>query len=433
MKYRYVLLMIQSFFLEIIRLLGEMAPYLTLGFVLAGLLNAFVPKQTVVRHLGKESVGSAIKAAMIGVPLPLCSCGVVPTGVGLLKRGASRAATVSFLISTPQTGVDSIAVTYGFFGWVFAIFRPVAAFLSGIVGGVASLLVKQDEASENHWLKYHIKDEDALEEANGVLGIGKKLLSGMRFAFIELLGDIAFWLVVGLAVATVISMAVPPNFFSENLPRGWTQMLVMMLFGIPLYVCSTASIPIAAVLMTKGISAGAAFVFLVTGPATNAATMLIIGRVMGWRVLAVYLGSIFLLALGFGIGLDWLTGATGIHVMPMMEHDHRLNPIITWGTAGLLTFFIVLHFMKKLESKLARKKTAEIEGSNMDIKIEGMHCSHCVKTVTQALKNTPGVTFVEVFLDSGSAHVEGNQLNRDTLAYAIEEVGYRVKPEKTPS
>ena len=425
--------MLHQFLLEIIRLLGEMAPYLTLGFVLAGLLHAFVPKQAVVRHLGKESVGSAIKATMIGVPMPLCSCGVIPTGIGLLKRGASRAATVSFLISTPQTGVDSIAVTYGFFGWTFAIFRPVAAFLSGILGGIAVLFVKPHDETENHWLKYHVKSEDALEQAGGVRGFGKKLISGMRFAFIELLGDIAFWLVIGLALAALISMIIPEGFFSENLPLGWPQMLVMMAFGIPLYVCSTASVPIAAVLMTKGISAGAAFVFLVTGPATNAATMLIIGRVMGWRVLGVYLSSIILLALGFGFGLDWLTGATGIQINPMMQHDHGLNPILTWGTAGLLTFFIVLHFMRKMERRLASKSVVMTGEPAMDLKIEGMHCSHCVQTVTDALKNAPGVTFVEVFLDSGSAHVQGDHLDRNVLSYAIEEVGYKVQPDKAPS
>ena len=420
--------MIQQFLLEILRLLGEMAPYLTLGFVLAGLLHAFVPKEAVVRHLGKESLGSAIKATMIGVPMPLCSCGVVPTGIGLLKRGASRAATVSFLISTPQTGLDSIAVTYGFFGWLFAIFRPTAAFLSGILGGIATMLLKQEHDTDSHWLKYHIKGEDALEEeaSGGIRGFGKKLASGMRFAFIDLLGDIAFWLVIGLAVAAVISMAIPEDFFSDKLGRGWPQMLMMMTFGIPLYVCSTASVPIAAVLMTKGITAGAAFVFLVTGPATNAATMLIIGRVMGWRVLGVYLGSIILLALSFGFGLDWLTGTTGINIVPMIEHEHGLNPIITWGTAGLLTFFMMLHFMDKIERRFVRRKVVESAGATMDIKIDGMNCSHCQRTVTQAIMNVPGVTDADVSLDTGQAHIEGENVRVEDVTKAVEAVGYKV-------
>jgi hypothetical protein len=422
--------MLYQFFLELLRLLGEMAPYLVLGFVLAGMLHAFVSKQAVVRHLGKESVGSALKGTLIGVPMPLCSCGVIPTGIGLLKRGASRAATVSFLISTPQTGVDSIAVTYGFFGWTFAIFRPVAAFLSGIIGGIAALFLAPDSKADNHWLDYHVKGEDALEEGEERRGFFRKLASGMRYAFMELLGDIALWLVIGLVVATLISMAIPENFFSDKLGRGFPQMLVMMLFGIPLYVCSTASVPIAAVLMTKGISAGAAFVFLVTGPATNAATMLIIGRVMGWRVLAVYLGSIVLLALSFGIGLDWLTGATGIEIAPVMEHHHGLNPVITWGAAGLLTFFIALHFARKLQRKFTRGETQESQGPIMDIKIDGMHCSHCEKTVKQAILNVPGVTRADVSLDTGQAHVEGTNMDFHAVSQAIEAVGYKVLSEK---
>ena len=424
--------MIHTFFTELLRLFGEMAPYLTLGFVLAGLLHAFIPKEAVVRHLGKESLGSVIKATMIGVPMPLCSCGVVPTAVGLLKRGASRAATVAFLISTPQTGIDSIAVTYGFFGWVFAIFRPVAAFLSGILGGIATLFVKSGHDEESHWLKYHVREEDALEqvESNGVRRASRKLVQGMRFAFMELLGDIAFWLVIGLVVATLISMVIPDDFFADNLGRGLPQMLLMMAIGIPLYVCSTASVPIAAVLMMKGISAGAAFVFLVTGPATNAATMIIIGRVMGWRVLSVYLGSIIVLALSFGLGLDWLTGVTGWQVTPLMEHEHGLNPILTWGTAGLLTFFIVLHFTKRLERRLARRKTNETKESAMDLKIEGMHCSHCERTVTQAILNVPGVTSADVSLDTGQAHVEGANVTLDAVQKAVTAVGYRVINEE---
>lgn len=420
--------MIHQFLVELLRLFGEMAPYLTLGFVLAGLLHAFVPKEAVVRHLGKESLGSVIKSTMIGVPMPLCSCGVVPTAVGLLKRGASRAAVVAFLISTPQTGIDSIAVTYGFFGWLFAIFRPIAAFLSGILGGIATLFVKSDSKADAHWLEYHVRGEDALEtgESNGVRDVGRKLAGGMRFAFVELLGDIAFWLVIGLVVATLIAMVIPDDFFGDKLSRGLPQMLVMMAIGIPLYVCSTASVPIAAVLMMKGISAGAAFVFLVTGPATNAATMLIIGRVMGWRVLGVYLGSIIVLALSFGFGLDWLTGATGLQITPLMDHDHGLNPIITWGSVGLLTFFIVLHFTRRLERRFAGRKTLESKGSAMDIKIEGMTCSHCERTVTQAIMNVPGVTQANVSLASGRAHIEGEDVTLEAVTKAVEAVGYRV-------
>jgi uncharacterized membrane protein YraQ (UPF0718 family)/copper chaperone CopZ len=419
--------LVQGFLLETLRLLGQMAPYLTLGFIFAGLLHSFVPRRTVARHLGGETVGSAVRAALIGVPLPLCSCGVVPTGIGLRKRGASRAAVVSFLISTPQTGVDSILATYGFFGWVFAVFRPVAAFASGILGGIATLLLKKPSADDEHWLRYHIRSEDALENNAPSLSVFQKLFKGMRFAFIELLGDIALWLVLGLAVAAVIALAIPDDFFADRLPSGLVQMLVMMAFGIPLYVCSTASIPIAAVLMAKGISAGAAFVFLMTGPATNAATMLIIGRVMGWRVLTMYLSSIALLALGFGLGLNALIAGIGLPVMSAMAHEHAMLPDwITRITAALLTFFIALHFTKSVERRFSKRPTMTTD-HGIDLIIAGMTCSHCVRTVTEALKSVPGVTEAQVTLAGGRARVEGANLNREDLKKAVEDVGYEVK------
>lgn len=415
------------FLLEGLFLLGQMAPYLILGFIFAGLLHAFVPKRAVVRHLGGETLGSAVKAAVIGVPMPLCSCGVVPTGIGLRKRGASRAAVVSFLVSTPQTGVDSIAATYAFFGWVLAVFRPLAAFVSGIVAGAATLLLKRNTADDEHWLKYHVQSEDALETEGNAGSVWVRFARGMRFAFVELLGDISLWLVLGIALAAVISLIVPDDFFADRLPEGMVQKLVMMVIGIPLYVCSTASIPIAAVLMTKGVSAGAAFVFLMTGPATNAATMLIIGRVMGRRVLMVYLASIALTALGFGVALDFLVAHWGLTIESAAAHEHLLSGWITWGSAGLLTFFITLHFVEWLDRRLLRRGTMAGEGKGMELIVEGMTCSHCVRTVTDALKNVPGVTHAEVTLATGRAKVEGENLNSEDLKKAVEEVGYRIK------
>ncbi len=418
---------LNSFLLELLILLGDMAPYLILGFVLAGLLHAFIPKSVVVRHLGKESAGSAVKAALLGVPMPLCSCGVIPTGIGLLKRGASRAAVVSFFIATPQTGLDNVMITYGLLGGLFAVFTVVSTFLSGIVGGIATLLLKSPMANEQHWQQYHVKSEDALEQVSGPLTLVDRLRSGLRFAFVDLLRDISTWLVLGLVVAALISLFVPADFFSGNLGSGIGTKLLMMVFGIPLYVCSAASVPIAAVLMTKGVSAGAAFVFLMTGPATNAATMIIIGRVMGTKVLAVYLGSIALLALGFGILLDFIVQASGQPIIPSIYHDHTgLGAWITWLSAGLLTFFIVLHSFEKLARKFS-KSNAVSSMNTMDLEITGMNCSHCVRAVTDSLKTVPGVTNADVSLDTGYARVTGDALDRALLVQAVESVGYGVK------
>lgn len=402
----------------------EMAPYLILGFTLAGALHALVPRKAVGRHLGGENLISSFKAAVLGVPMPLCSCGVIPTGVGLRKRGASRAATVSFLISTPQTGVDSILVTYGFFGWALAIFRPIAAFVSGVLGGLAVMLVKPG-AREEEWMKHHLHSEDALAEADDRKPMSEKFKDAYHFAFKELLGDIAFWLVVGILVAGVISTAIPDDFFAGKLGGGIGAMLLMMLFGLPLYVCSTASVPIAAVLMTKGISAGAAFVFLMTGPATNAATMLVIARALGSKVLAVYLASIAGFALLFGLGLDYLLANTPLTIN-MPEHLHH-HGVAWWqlASAAVLTYFVLRHFYFKLKRRFGAAPVAMSD--KLQLNIEGMNCSHCVKNVKDSLEKVSGVSGVDVNLDNGTAVVDGDKLDRATLTAAVEGAGYKVK------
>jgi hypothetical protein len=276
-------------------------------------------------------------------------------------------------------------------------------------------------------MKYHVRAEDALESEENRASFFVRFARGMRFAFVELLGDISLWLVLGLALAAVISLVIPDDFFADRLPGGIVQKLVMMIFGIPLYVCSTASIPIAGVLMAKGVSAGAAFVFLMTGPATNAATMLIIGRVMGKRVLTVYLLSIALLSLGFGAGLDFLIARFGLTIESAAAHEHLLPGWITWGTAGLLTFFITLHFVEWFDRRFLRRRAMAGEEEGTELIVEGMTCSHCVLTVTEALKNVPGVTDAEVTLATGRARVTGENLSRESLKEAVERVGYRIK------
>ncbi|HEY3295121.1 MAG TPA: SO_0444 family Cu/Zn efflux transporter [bacterium] len=420
--------LIWRFLSEMLTLLGEMAPYLTLGFIFAGLLHVFVPKNAVARHLGGETAGSAVRGALMGIPLPLCSCGTVPTAMGLRKRGASRASVVSFLISTPQTGLDAILATYGFFGWLFAIFRPVAAFISGVLGGIATRLFTRGSAAEDdHWMTYHVRAEDALEE-NGGRSIGQRLAGGMNFAFRELLGDIALWLVVGLAVAAAMALIVPDDFFARKVQGELPQMLMMIALSVPLYVCSTGSIPIAAVLIAKGISPGAAFVFLMCGPASNAGTLVIIGRVMGGRVLSLYLGSITITAVAMGFILNGVIAQTGWAVAAPMTHDHSMLPAwLTYGTSLLLAALMVWHFVEWFRIKFSGRNIMTSNGKGFDLTVEGMNCSHCVRTVTETLKSVPGVNVVNVTLENGLAHVEGENLDRATLANAVTGVGYKVK------
>jgi len=408
-------------------LYNEMAFWLLMGFTLAGLLYLLIPKSAVARHLGKESLGAAWKASLLGVPLPLCSCGVIPTAIGLRKQGASRAATISFLISTPQTGVDSIAVTYSFLGPIFALFRPVAAFLSGVVGGTLMILFGGKQTGPEMPIEAASTDENLLEHERQMraLPIRIKLRKMIYYAFDQLLGDIAFWLVIGLLIAAAIALAIPENFFAEQIGAGLPSMLLLMVAGIPLYVCATASVPIAAVLMLKGVSAGAAFVFLMAGPATNAATMMVIGRVMGKRVLASYLLTVAVLSLTMGLALNVFLGWTGWGQSIAGHIGHEILPMwLQIGASVVLGGLLLRHFVRVWRRRLASEE--DKEPGVKTLAVVGMTCSHCAESVHSALASVRGVQKVEVNLERGIAHVEGTNVRDDELKQAVEGIGYTV-------
>jgi uncharacterized protein len=283
----------------------EMAPYLLFGFLVAGVLSVFVTTEFVERHMGGRGIVSVLKASIFGVPLPLCSCGVIPVAVSLRRHGASRGAAAAFLLSTPQTGVDSIMVTYGLLGPVFAVFRPLAALLTGVVGGW--LVDAADRLPDNGAATTVCTDECCAPRP----GHGR-LLRMLRYAFVVLPRDIGRPMLAGVLAAGLIAAVVPDDFFASALGTGIGAMVVMMLAGIPLYVCATASVPIAAALIAKGVSPGAALAFLITGPATNAAAIVTIWKVLGRRTALIYLGTIAVAALLSGLLLDNVFVITGI-------------------------------------------------------------------------------------------------------------------------
>ncbi|OHB67275.1 MAG: hypothetical protein A2Y77_07615 [Planctomycetes bacterium RBG_13_62_9] len=305
---------------------AEMSPYLLFGFLVAGLLSVFVSQRMVERHLGGQGIGPLLKASLFGIPLPLCSCGVIPVSMSLHKHGASKGATISFLLSTPQTGVDSIFVTYSLLGPVLAIFRPLIALVTGLVGGI---LVNVFGQSLQYGIR-HPPSEDvppAEEKCAGqcchAVKPGRKLLDGLRYGFLTLPRDIGKPLLVGLVVAALISAFVPDDFFAEHIGTGLPSMLLMMVVGIPIYVCASASVPVAAAMILKGLSPGAAFVFLMTGPATNAAGLATIWNTLGRRTAILYLVTVAVCALAGGLLLD--------AIIPHMElaaatHLHDMGP-----------------------------------------------------------------------------------------------------------
>jgi uncharacterized membrane protein YraQ (UPF0718 family) len=278
-----------------ISLLNEMSPYLLFGFLIAGVLKVFVPKDIYIRHLAKPNFRSVLWAAIAGIPLPLCSCGVIPTAMSLRKEGASKGATVAFLISTPQPGVDSMPQPTLFWACHFAIFRPLVAFITGIFGGV--LTNKMDTNPKTASIPL---EEEAEYKSNN------KVLQALHYGFVEMIQDIGKWLIIGIIGAGLIAIFIPESFFSAYLSNPFLNMLIVLAISVPMYICATGSIPLAAVLMMKGLSPGAALVLLMAGPATNIATMTVVGKVLGKKALAVYLGSIILGAITFGLVIDYL-------------------------------------------------------------------------------------------------------------------------------
>ncbi len=300
--------------------LGQMAPYLLFGFLVAGVLSVCISPEFVERHLGGRGFGPVLKAAFLGVPLPLCSCGVIPVSASFHRHGASRAATTSFLLSTPQTGVDSIAVTYALLGTAFAVFRPAAALATGLLGGLLVMLFAQpnhDGESDEP------KSPECAEACCAGRGRRNVVWRALEYGFIILPRDIGVALLVGVVIAGAIGALVPPNQWQPYLGGGILSILLMMALGIPLYVCASASVPIAAGLMHAGASPGTALAFLIAGPATNAATITTIWKLLGGRTAALYLLTVAISAIASGLALDWLIPAMEVGMPQLTGHSHE--------------------------------------------------------------------------------------------------------------
>jgi uncharacterized protein len=288
---------VQQFVWDLWVTMVEMSPYLLLGFLVAGVMSVWISPAKVERHLGGRGLLPILKASAFGVPLPLCSCGVIPVSMSLRKHGAGKGATIAFLLSTPQTGVDSILVTYSLLGPVFTVLRPVIALVTGVIGG--ALVDGFDPGSAEA-----AGPDDKAGDACCPNCKTSKWAKAIRYGFVSLPRDIGRPMLLGLLVAAGISAAIPKDFFAPVLGGGIAAMLVMAAIGVPMYVCATASVPIAAALIAKGASPGAALVFLMTGPATNAASLLTIWSQLGHRTAWLYLLTVVGSAIGCGLAID---------------------------------------------------------------------------------------------------------------------------------
>lgn len=329
-----------------------MSPYLLLGFLLAGLMHAFIPGTYFQKYLSKHSWRSVVNAALFGIPLPLCSCGVIPTAMSLRKEGASKGAVVSFLIATPQTGVDSIIATYSLMGWAFAVVRPIAALVTAMLGGTMvnftdnSEIVAPHPAERNHSCCGHDHDHCSCghDHDHHVHGFFGKLKEAIFYAFVEMMQDIGKWLVVGLVAAGLITILVPDSVFAVFQGNTFASMLLVLCIAIPMYLCATGSIPIAVALMLKGLTPGAGLVLLLAGPACNFASILVVRKVLGTRTLVTYLASIIVGAIGFGCLIDWLQFSDTINFMSHLSAHgaccHEPSSWFAWGCTILLAILL---------------------------------------------------------------------------------------------
>lgn len=489
-----------------------MAPYLILGFLVAGALYIWIKPSFVQRHLGGGRFASVLKATLLGIPLPLCSCGVIPVAASLRRQGAGKGATTAFLLATPQTGVDSIAVTYSLMGGFFAVFRPLAALVSGIAGGMIVSLFERNgrgggKRSDESGLAGAGGNGSGTESmaAAGAIHTGEKedgggsccggscesggsgagggdsrkhsLLDGLRYGLVTLPSDIGRALLIGVVLAGAIGAFAPPDLFAD-LPGGTlVQMLFMMAVGIPLYVCATASVPVAAALMMKGISPGAALVFLISGPATNAAAISTIWKIMGRRTAVIYLAVVAVFALLSGLAADLLMGEMTVHAGHMHQHDAGLGILEIVSGIALIGIMAVAigPWRKRAVPEAALQDTAQaavqsspasgekLPGGAMQVgtmasgaeptaaersgagraevltpvsvpqpdasgvmtfNVRGMRCSHCAGMIRQNLESVPGVTRVDVSLETGVVAVRGIGLDRQSLGTIISNLGY---------
>jgi uncharacterized protein len=420
---------IKTFGSELLSILMEMAPYLLLGFFFAGLLHLLFPKKKVRKYMGKNNFRSIMNASLLGVPLPLCSCGVIPTAVSFYKHGASKPSTVSFLISTPQTGVDSIFVTYSLLGLPFAIIRPIVAFATGIFGGV---LAGKIDKGKDDTIQAGNNDSDELPS-----GFFPKIREMFRYSFIEFLQDISNWLIIGLLIAALISVFVPDNFFADKIPNSFVGMILILIIAIPVYICATASVPVAAALMLKGLSPGAALVLLMAGPATNAATITMIGKILGKKSLFSYLGAIITGAILSGLFIDYFLPRQWFmlseHYGHMNHEHHQMLPEwLKLGSALLLLLLIINGYVRKY---LIKDKMVEPEDKNFDasgiktIHVGGMSCNHCKENVENSIKSVSGVDEVTVDLATGKVSISGKEVDLVKVKSGIESIGYTFSEE----
>ena len=387
---------------ESARLWMAMAPYLLLGMFIAGILHAFLGQSFITRHLGGNGFISILKATLFGIPLPICSCGVIPVAASLKKEGANKSATLSFLVSTPTTGIDSIFATYSLMGPLFAIFRPLAAFISGITIGTLNFLFNRE------------KKKTTVVHRHPSLPSNFKIKEVFRYGFVELAEDIGKWLLIGVIIGGTLTVVIPEDLLTGYFSHPFLHFLIILVLAIPLYVCATGSIPIAAALIGKGFSPGAALVFLIAGPATNTVTLSFVYSKLGKRAFYLYLASIITVSVLAGWFFNLFWKALGGNIELISPQGEQLPYPLRILSGTILLLFIIKGFLKT-------KK--EIKKMDYELYVSDITCKHCQMTIENKLKQLPGVNQVAVNVEEKTVGVDG-EISLEEIEEAIREVGY---------
>ena len=458
---------LEKFVWQFVTLFSEMAPFLLLGFLLAGILHVWVPNHLYVPKISKTNFKSVLWSALFGIPLPICSCGVIPTSIALRKEGASKGASVSFLISTPATGVDSILATYSLLGGPFAILRPVAAFVTAMLGGLFTNVVTKNEPEtgvavvgethEPHHEHEHCDcdgdhcscgqdhDEDHSEKS-----FVQKVRETLEYGFVNMIGDVSKWLIIGLLLGALIAAFVPDDFFLFLHEYPLLCMVVVLVLAMPMYTCATGSIPLALALVEKGITPGAALVLLMAGPATSIASMLVVGKAFGKRTLAAYLTSIALGALFFGFIIDTFFMDTFLaSMLPHASaecHGHGALGVLDYICAGLFALLIVYakfahkgcgghdeHHHHEGECHCNGHHHEHEEPVVVTYRVLGMSCSHCKACVEKATLRLDGVLSAEADVANKELRMQwhgDDDVDETALKNAVEEAGFEFGGKK---
>lgn len=407
---------------ESIYLLGEMAPYLLFGYFVAGILKVLVSQEKIVSFLGSGKITSSINASILGIPLPLCSCGVIPTAIALRRQGANVGATLSFLISTPTTGVDSIFATYSLLGPLFTAFRVGVSFVAAVLCGIiANFFINDTQNISN--VTYECRS-GCCAIANRSDTLIKKIRDILHYGFVELMRDTGKWIIIGIVIGGAISYFIPNEFIERYLGSNWTSMFLMLIIGIPIYVCATGSIPIAAALMLKGMSPGAALVFLVSGPASNSVTITVLAKELGKKAIYLYLLLISITAIAGGYILNLIWPYDTINYLNQIPG--KILPYWLKISSALILVALIGNALKDKFIVSKKSNSYVLNKDNIVLDVPDMSCEHCVGTIKNTLLSNHISDFTIDLNNKKLILSKKYEANREYIINILANAGYNV-------